>query len=37
MNPGGNNTGGNYKISPDIILAIKEDLKNNLSLSLSDI
>lgn len=37
MNPGGNNTGGNYKISSDIILAIKEDLKNNLSLSLSDI
>lgn len=37
MNPGGNNTGGNYKLDSIIILAIKEDLKNNYNLSLLDI
>lgn len=37
MNPGGNNTGSNYFINFNTVLLIKEDLKNNRNLTLTDI
>lgn len=37
MNPGGNNTGTNYFIPENIIIQIKQDLQNEVNLSLTDI